>query len=447
MHMTEYSRRSFLAAGTAAFAGSVIGIAGTEQFKAGIVEVSITPDWSVPLGGYGIRSSTGVLDEIHAKAFLFEYDKRFLLLTMDIEAFGYSFYKKAVDAVAAAITIDKSAIAVTCIHSHAAPTVLPMRTINPDPLYEEFLVDKLVQVAQEAELNLQPAGVSYGRTDSYIGVNRRTEKRISDWNLLSGSIDSNLDVLLFASSSGTPLGLLVCYGVHPVTLRDDNSKISADFVSFVYSELQRELHCPIGYIQGACGEVIPKIFGTYTESEIFGKRLAADVRSALQDRVQVHNPSVSYRTDLVNIPLHAPYTREEFRSLYKTMMNTTKSHYMQEWARDYYRYLDKGGSLTQTHETVVQSLRIGDVCIALLPNHLLHLTSLKIKDTFPSSRIIVSIFANDMAAGYLPPAEEYLKGKYEVESSWKYYGLLQPPPEAEQLIRETAIRQILELLE
>ena len=40
---------------------------------------------------------------------------------------------------------------------------------------------------------------------------------------------------------------------------------------------------------------------------------------------------------------------------------------------------------------------------------------------------------------YLPNADEFPKGKYEVEDAWKYYGTLRTTPEMEKDVRETAI--------
>ena len=58
------------------------------------------------------------------------------------------------------------------------------------------------------------------------------------------------------------------YPSHPVTLREDNDKISADFPGVLYGELGRTLHCPIMYLQACCGDVIPKIVKVVPAAEL-----------------------------------------------------------------------------------------------------------------------------------------------------------------------------------
>ena len=63
-----------------------------------------------------------------------------------------------------------------------------------------------------------------------------------------------------------------------------------------------------------------------------------------------------------------------------------------------------------------------------------------IKKAMEPEKIIVAAYSNDISVGYLPPAEEYPKGKYEVERAWKFFGLLQPKPEAEQIVEDTSVK-------
>ena len=134
-----------------------------------------------------------------------------------------------------------------------------------------------------------------------------------------------------------------------------------------------------------------------------------------------------------------------FRREYKQIFRSSGPGYVKDWAKDYFRYLQSGNDLQQSRETIVQTLRIGSVAVVLVPGHILHQTSVMIKDACRQNLVSVAPFANDMSVGYLPPAEEYPKGRYEVTGSWKYYGLLQPLADAEQTIRETAVRQLREI--
>jgi hypothetical protein len=39
--------------------------------------------------------------------------------------------------------------------------------------------------------------------------------------------------------------------------------------------------------------------------------------------------------------------------------------------------------------------------------------------------------------GYLPHADEFPRGSYEVEDAWKYYDTLRTTPDMEKSVRET----------
>jgi hypothetical protein len=87
----------------------------------------------------------------------------------------------------------------------------------------------------------------------------------------------------------------------------------------------------------------------------------------------------------------------------------------------------------------VQALSIGDLSIAFLPGEILHLTSVLIRKEFPGRKLIVAGYTNDTSVGYLPHADEFPKGKYEVEDAWKYYDTPRTTPQMEQDVREAAI--------
>src|SRR5205085_8302673 len=112
------------------------------------------------------------------------------------------------------------------------------------------------------------------------GLNRRVGNRENKWDKDSGPIDPTFSVLLFRSTSGKYLGVMVNYATHPVTLRADNYQVSADFPGVLYHRLGAEMDCPVVYLQGCCGDVIPKVFGTVKEMESFGVRMADEALAA-----------------------------------------------------------------------------------------------------------------------------------------------------------------------
>ena len=409
------------------------------SFRIGVAETPITPNWPTTLWGYDNTThyTNGVLDDIFAKAFLFDDGKQFLLITLDVGALGFDWTRRVSRRIHEEVGIAEDAIAIQCSHDHSAPALLEIPSVKADRRFQILLEDKLVFLAAQARKNLTEAVLKFGQVDSFIGLNRRVGNRENTWNKESGPIDPTFSVLLAQSPEGKNLGIMVNYPAHPVILREDNDKISADFPGVLYEELGRTLGCPVMYLQACCGDVIPKVFGGVKEMNEFGKKMAEEARRALAATKPIPDPKVDFASQRVVVTFVAPVPLDEFRANYAHYFRG--SHYMRVWAERYLRYLEDGGDLRQSRDTMVQALSIGDLSIAFLPGEILHLTSVLIRKEFPGRKLIVAGYTNDTSVGYLPHADEFPKGKYEVEDAWKYYDTLRTTPQMEQDVRESAV--------
>jgi len=414
--------------------------------RAGVAEVSITPSWSTSLWGYDnvTRATRGVRDEIFAKAFLFDWGKQFLVITMDLGAIGLPLRRRIARRIHETIKIDEDAIMMQVTHDHSAPATLDIPSTPADVRFQQLLEDRLVQVATAARHDLAPAALAYGSTESFIALNRRVGDRRNTWNKDSGPIDSVMSVLMLTSTEGRRRGVIVNYPSHPVTLREDNERISADFPGVLYRELGSSLGCPVAYMQGCCGDMIPKVFGTEKEMNEYGRKMADEARRALANTSAVRGNGLDFRCQRVILTFIAPYSLDEFRQRYPEF--TKRGHYLQLWAERYLRYLEDGGDLRSSRDTIVQSVRIGDVGIGIMPGEILHLTAVLIRQQFPGKKLMLGGYSNDTSMGYLPHADEFPRGRYEVEDAWKYYDTLRTTPEMEKTVRETCIAELHSLL-
>lgn len=436
----QITRRSVFLCGAAALLNSGFTWAKEISFRIGIAETPVTPSWPTVLWGYDntIHYTSGVLDDIFAKALLFEAGKQFLLITLDVGALGFDWTRRVTRRIHEEVGIAEDAIAIQCSHNHSAPALLEIPSIKADQRFQVFLEEKLAWLAGQARKNLTDAALKFGQVDSFIGLNRRTGNRANTWNKESGPIDPTFSVLVAQSPECNNLGVIVNYPAHPVILREDNDKISADFPGILYRELGKSLGCPVIYLQACCGDVIPKVFGGVKEMNEFGKKMAEEAQRALAAAKPLPDPIVDFASQRVLLTFVAPIPLDEFRANYTQYFRG--SHFMRIWAEGYLRYLENGGDLRQSRDTLVQILSIGDLSIAFLPGEILHLTSVLIRRGFPGRKLIVAGYTNDTSVGYLPHADEFPKGKYEVDDAWKYYDTLRTTPQMEKDVRETAIK-------
>src|SRR5581483_7995369 len=335
-------------------------------------------------------------------------------------------YRRIARRIHETLKMDEDAIMIQATHDHSAPAVIDFTGLPADQRFQQLIEDKLVMLASQAKRDLAPAVLSYGCTNSFIGLNRRVGERASTWNKESGPIDSTMSVLLVTSPEGHNRGVIVNYASHPVTLRPDNLQISADFPGVLYRELGRSLGCPVAYMQGCCGDTIPKIFGTATEMEEYGRKMADEAQRALSAAKPIQVNSLDYRSQRVVVTFVAPYTLDDFRARYKDYFKGQLE--LELWAEKYLRYLEDGGDIEQSRDTIVKALRLGDLAVAILPGEILHLTAELIRKQFPGQKLMIAAYSDDTSVGYLPHADEFPKGRYEVEDAWRYYGLLRTTP-------------------
>jgi hypothetical protein len=183
-----------------------------------------------------------------------------------------------------------------------------------------------VLLAGQARKNLTDAVLKFGQVDSFIGLNRRVGNRENIWNNESGPIDPTFSVLLARSPEGKNLGVMVNYPAHPVILREDNNKMSADFQGVLYRKLGRSLSCPVMYLQACRGDVIPKVFGGVKEMNEFGKKMAEEAQRALAAANPFPNPKVDFASLRVVITFVAPAPLDEFSGELQSLFSRLALH-------------------------------------------------------------------------------------------------------------------------
>ena len=101
------------------------------------------------------------------------------------------------------------------------------------------------------------------------------------------------------------------------------------------------------------------------------------------------------------------------------------------WAKDACKVQDSGGG--PMHVTVpLQAISMGNVTIVAIPGEVFCEIGLAIKEMSKSDIMVVG-YANGNI-GYIPTAEAYREGGYEVEHAFKRYGLKMIGPKSEEII-------------
>ena len=103
-----------------------------------------------------------------------------------------------------------------------------------------------------------------------------------------------------------------------------------------------------------------------------------------------------------------------------------------EWARKF-ETLSREGTAPWERTMLLQALRIGELSISAIQAEPFVETGMAIRDRSPFAHSIVLGYTNG-CLGYLPTAEAYPEGGYEVRESCVYYDTLMFSPDAEGIV-------------
>ncbi len=110
-----------------------------------------------------------------------------------------------------------------------------------------------------------------------------------------------------------------------------------------------------------------------------------------------------------------------------------------EWAEEMLK-LARSGARGQAQPFEIQGIRIGGLLLLGMEGEIFARYQLELEPLSSLQPAILCGYANG-CIGYVPTADEYPRGGYEVDEAYKVYPSVQMiAPESEELIREAAVR-------
>ncbi len=155
-------------------------------------------------------------------------------------------------------------IIISTTHSHstgmppqpAAPTGgQTIKVLSP-------FVGNIMEVVRQAETNLQPARMGFGKGASYLNVNRNAiESDTRKWTQASnmdGFSDKSVDVIMFETPDREPIAVYINYAMHPVN-GYVSGVFSADFPGAACRYVEKAFgdKIVVAFSQGASGDQNP----------------------------------------------------------------------------------------------------------------------------------------------------------------------------------------------
>jgi hypothetical protein len=323
------------------------------------------------------------------------------------------------------LNIPASNIVISATHTHTAPSF--------SRKYEEMLAVKIYDAVQIAFQNLQPAIIKSGNgKEENVSFHRRFMMKDGTVKFNPGAmnpdiirpmgpIDPDVGILYFETPNGKPIAVLVNFAIHLDTI--GGTEISADFPYFMGKVLKKvlgdELVVFFGF--GTCGNVnhfnvkSPETLKGFERAERIGYALAASV---IREFPALEKYNLDYLlNDSELLYLKIPeYTKEQVEAAKINSVKESDHESSTPEIREAMKILRIQERKGQPIEAEVQTFGLGDVGLIFLPGEIFVELGLEIKDRSPYKHTLILTLCNN-SIGYIPNAEAFDYGAYEVEVS------------------------------
>ena len=423
------------------------------MIRVGFSKCSISPDRPLDLWGYVERSgkSTGRLDDLYVRVLVIQNrSKTSILINFDLGGTGLEFVRTLKAYIKRKTGVSKRYIIVCSTHTHAAPAALFLRNCGAiDNDYLDFVKRQTLVAVMAAFDRVRRVRVGYGRGETDISVNRREKGVQSNRRQASGTVDPEIGVLRFSFDGDSRDIILVNFAAHPVTLRADNRKVSADYPGAVCRYIENELNADAIFLQGACADVNPKIFGTAAEMQQVGREIgqsAVTIARSISLQKLTKFEILPRKLFLsIETPPDRATLKQRIRQLRK--MDNLEDQVWQladlQWAEEFLDFLDSDNpAIPQKKAVNLQALKIAGILLVFVPGEIFVKTGLAIKKGEMADKICLVGYANDCSIGYLPTLDTIANGGYEVNSAYRFYGLFHYGDDSEKRIRESVLQMI-----
>ncbi len=366
----------------------------SDDIKAGSAKRIITPKMNVYLAGLaGNRISTGIHDDIYARCLLLDDGKNMIgFVSLDIIGFPRWYVLKIKDDLKK-MGINADNIIITCTHQHSGPDTIGLWGKNEmesgvNPEYMDFLCKQVFDVISEAYKNMQGAEIKL----SSITVPDGVSKNFREPDL----IDRELSLIKVDSISGDTIAILVNFTAHPETLWSDNHLITADYVHYIYRDLDEKFGGVTLFINGALGGMVSvdSKAHTFEEAERIGTTISDKAIESIAKAEIQRNVNITLKKSEIDIPME--------NNNFKLLMDVGLLK----------NFLYENGNI----KTEVNYIKIGDAQIATFPGEVLPKLGFKIKNAMTSKYKFIFGLAND-ELGYILAEEDFNKELYKYERS------------------------------
>jgi len=417
--------------------------------KVGTAQLDITPSPGLDLAGFAkrVQPSTSVLDPLFVRAlYLEDGPERLLWVHADLLAIGTQLAARLRRDISSDLALPAFRILVTATHTHSAPAVIALTGCGRvAPAYVREFEARCRRAASLAVKDCEPCRLVAAQSQCRLGVDRR--------RFASAHTEPRVGALGWRRQDGSFKAAFVNYAMHPVCLRD--TLISADWPGAAAQTLAEALPGrPVVLVTpGACGSINPPSVGvTPRQMTDWGRQVAEGAAGGLLAAGVGASPTNGASLQVVSTPVSVPVESwdagqveeyaaacladpagcREFGDTFRLAVETWRAGMFDRLRR---------------REPPLAEAELG--LITLCQTSLLTINGEMFSRFTALASVAVSGpvytvgYANGML-GYIPSAEAYDEGAYEVTWSMLFYNLPRLQKGCLELLAERARRLLAE---
>jgi hypothetical protein len=397
---------------------------GSVGWKAGVASVTITPEQSMWLAGYGARNrpSEGTEADLFAKALAIEdaNGKKALLITNDLVKVPKNISDRIRNRIGAKYGLTRSQIILNCSHTHSGPVLynssanqynLDPEQLNRVKIYSEKYENQIVELAGKAISSMKPAQLFSQNGITRFQVNRRnnTEAALTPLTELKGPNDYAVPVIKVVNETGEILAIVFGYACHATVT--DQYKWSGDYPGFAQAKLEKSHPGATAmFFQGAGADQNPLPRRSIALAKQYGSEMAAAVERVLEETMKPLSPKLTAAYSEIALPYTDLPSKDELKKIADKSSSFPDWH--KKWASNMLEKISKGEGLATSYPSYpIQVWKLGEQAVMALGGELVIEYAIKLKKTFGQD-IFVMGYSNDIMS-YIPSPTILMEGGYE----------------------------------
>ena len=395
------------------------------ELEFGFSETEITPHTPIQTIGFGVQEpATGVERALMAQATVWRLGETICaVIAIDHIGFAIAHARSLRTRIADLIGVGLEQVMLCFSHTHAAPND------SAEPEYSEWVNERVLDAVRRAMNGMLPVRAAWGCADVEIGVNRR----------MGAALDRRAGILkVVDAKTGANAFALLRLTAHGNALKADNRLISPDWIGAARDWISKKLHCPVMIAQGASGNVAPKYFCSKLKppdaDDTSGRFVCTNdalsemaravwkgvgrVFDGIQAReVRTLRMHSARKALLARVP-EMPRAREIAEEAHRAA-EIDGARWLREVAR-----LNAEGVKEQYETVEMQFFQLDEGTLIGVANEIMCELALEVAKK-AGKTVFLGGYTNG-SAGYLPTAEEYDRGGYEVFWSMLEYFMYYP---------------------